>query len=217
MSVADPTPTTSPNTTLFHSNTTTINHLVYEQDQDILKPWIDSHQLKNVYRMWYKGSRRVVTGRTHHKWTIIKAHHDPPIYGHPAITRTLQLMAWQYWWPKMSQDVTEYVKDCVECQWNKINTRPIHTPLQPIYAKPKALPFETIALDFITKLPESEGSNSIIVMTRWVIFLDLSLFSSSAECEVLMLVRSYLRYKTRVLTYTSQWRLVLFWSSNGRR
>jgi hypothetical protein len=37
--------------------------------------------------------------------------------------------------------------------------------LQPIYLKPEALPFETIALDFITKLPESEGSDSILTIT----------------------------------------------------
>ena len=64
----------------------------------------------------------------------------------------------------MSQDVMEYVKGCAECQQNKINTCPIHTPLQPIYAKPEALPFETIALDFITKLPESEGSDFILTV-----------------------------------------------------
>ena len=76
----------------------------------------------------------------------------------------LQLTARQYWWPGMSHDVTEYIKGCAECQQNKINTRPIHAPIQPIYAKPEALPFETITLDFITKLPESEGSDSILTI-----------------------------------------------------
>ena len=95
---------------------------------------------------------------------IIKAHHDSSVYGHPGITRTHQLTARQYWWPKMLQDIMEYVKGCAECQQNKINTCPICTPLQPIYAKPEALPFETIALDFITKLLESEGSDSILTV-----------------------------------------------------
>ena len=64
----------------------------------------------------------------------------------------------------MPQDVTEYVKGCAECQQNKINTCPIHVPLQPIYAKLEALPFETISLDFIMKLLESEGSDSILTV-----------------------------------------------------
>ena len=46
-------------------------------------------------------------------------------------------------------------------------------------------------------------------MTRQVVLLDLSLFSGSAKCEVLMLVRSYLRNEVQVLTYMLQQCLVL--------
>jgi len=102
---------------------------------------------------------------------IIKAHHDSPVYGHPGITRTIQLTTRHYWWPGISRDIMEYVKGCTECQQNKINTRPIKAPIQPIYAKPEALPFETITLDFITKLPESVGSNSILTVV--VTFRDI--------------------------------------------
>ncbi len=38
-------------------------------------------------------------------------------------------------------------------------------PLQPIYPKPKAMPFETVMLDFITKLPISQGYDSILTVT----------------------------------------------------
>jgi len=37
--------------------------------------------------------------------------------------------------------------------------------LTPIYPTPEALPFETIALDFITKLPISQGYDSILTIT----------------------------------------------------
>jgi len=49
----------------------------------------------------------------------------------------------------------EYVKGCVDCQQNKINMQPTKAPLQPIFPQPKAMPFETVTLDFITKLPIS--------------------------------------------------------------
>ena len=29
-------------------------NLVYEQDEDLLKPWIDAHQLKKIEGVWYK-------------------------------------------------------------------------------------------------------------------------------------------------------------------
>src|SRR6266571_5324998 len=59
----------------------------------------------------------------------------------------------------------DYVKGCAECQWHKINTRPTKVPLQPIFPTPEAMPFATITLDFITKLPVSQGYNSILTIT----------------------------------------------------
>jgi hypothetical protein len=38
-------------------------------------------------------------------------------------------------------------------------------PLEPIWAKPEATPFETVTIDFITKLPVSQGYNSILTVT----------------------------------------------------
>ena len=42
---------------------------------------------------------------------------------------------------------------------------PTHTLLQPIFAQPEALPLETVAIDFITKLPVSQGYDSILMVT----------------------------------------------------
>ena len=39
------------------------------------------------------------------------------------------------------------------------------TPLNPIFARPGALPFETVAMDFIVKLPLSNGYDSILTIT----------------------------------------------------
>ena len=65
----------------------------------------------------------------------------------------------------MKLDVMDYVKGCAECQRHKVNNRPTKAPLQPIYPKAEAMPFETIALDFITKLPVSQGYDSILTIT----------------------------------------------------
>ena len=48
---------------------------------------------------------------------------------------------------------------------HKVNTRPTRAPLYPITPVPNALPFETISLDFITKLPVSHGFDSILTVT----------------------------------------------------
>jgi len=74
---------------------------VYAQDKEILKPWIDAHQLKKIKGTWYKDGRRVVTGNMEHKQAFIWVHHDAPIYGHPGINKTYQLTSRRYWWPNM--------------------------------------------------------------------------------------------------------------------
>ena len=101
----------------------------------------------------------------YNKRTIIGSHHDPQVYGHPGIKRTTQLVERGYWWPGLRRDVLEYVKGCAECQRNKVNNRPTRAPLVPIPPKIDTLPFETVALDFITKLPLSGGYNTILTVT----------------------------------------------------
>ena len=65
----------------------------------------------------------------------------------------------------MKTDIMEYVRGCAECQRHKVNNRPTKASLRPIYPKIEAMPFETVAIDFITKLPVSQGYDSILTVT----------------------------------------------------
>ena len=56
ISAGEPTSDSPSQDTLFHPSSTTIDHPMYEQDEEVLKPWIDPHQLKNIHGTWYKGS-----------------------------------------------------------------------------------------------------------------------------------------------------------------
>ena len=115
--------------------------------------------------MWWKGDQLVITADTPLRRTIVQMHHDPPAYGHPGISRTFELMARKNWWPCMRQDITDYVKGCADCQQNKTNNQTRKALLSPIFMKPEALPFETVAMDFIIKLPVSNGYDSILTIT----------------------------------------------------
>ena len=108
---------------------------------------------------------KVVTGGESEKHKIIQAYHDMPAYGHPGISRTKDLVAKYYWWPQLAQDAQEYIKGCTNCQQNKVNIHPQKAALSPITPLTKALPFQTIAMDFIVKLPESAGFDSILTIT----------------------------------------------------
>ena len=90
-----------------------------EQDKEILKPWVDPHKLNQISGTWWKGDQLVITADVPLRRTIVQMHHDPPAYGHPGISRTLELTARRYWWPRMAQDIKDYVKGCADCQRNK--------------------------------------------------------------------------------------------------
>ena len=145
---------------------TTISTNKVEQDNDVLKLWVDPHNLKQINGVWYKEGRCTVTGGIADKQGIIKSCHDPPMYGHPGISKTIQLVERDYWWPHMKLNITNYIKGCAECQWHKVNDQLTRAALNPIYPKIEAMPFETVAINFITKLPVSQGYDSILTITN---------------------------------------------------
>lgn len=66
----------------------------------------------------------------------------------------------------MKLDIAAYVKGCTDCQHLKINLQPTKAPLQPIYPKSEAMPFDMVAINFITLLPKLQGYNSILTITN---------------------------------------------------
>ena len=64
----------------------------------------------------------------------------------------------------MKQDAEQYVKGCAACQANKVNTHPLKPAIFPI-TPVNGLPFQTIAMDFITKLPKSGKYDTILTIT----------------------------------------------------
>ena len=86
--------------------------------------------------------------------------------GHPGAATTYFSVRIKYWWPKMKEWIQQYVKECEVCQQNKTNTHPMKPPLYPITPKSGAKPFETVAIDWITKLLPSMGYDSILTITN---------------------------------------------------
>ena len=134
--------------------------------QHILKQWATTHNLSTIDGThWYHGTALVVMADNELRRGVITLFHDHKASGHPGITQTLQLIAPYYWWPNMKTFITEYIKGCASYQMSKINRNPVHPPLFPISPTENAHPFETIALDFITKLPPSGGYDTILTIT----------------------------------------------------
>jgi len=137
----------------------------YQQQSD-LKKWATTHSLTLLDGThWHHRTALVVVANNELRRGVISLFHNQVTAGHPRITKTLQLLAQYYWWLNMKTFVTEYIKGCATCQMTKVNTHPNHPPLFPILPAENACPFETIAMDFIVKLPQSGGYDTILTIT----------------------------------------------------
>jgi Integrase zinc binding domain/Chromo (CHRromatin Organisation MOdifier) domain len=138
--------------------------------------WCTAHQLSKQGNLWTHNGALVVVGNNDTKRGVISLFHDIPTAGHPGIMKTLLMTTKFYWWPGIKDFVTNYVKGCATCQMTKVNTHPTKPALFPITAEPNALPFQTVAIDFIVKLPISNRYDSILTImdhdcSKAVIFL----------------------------------------------
>ena len=66
------------------------------QDEEVIAPWVDPHQLKKIDGVWQKDGRIVVTAKSPYTKQLIHEHHDLLIHGHPGISQTTDLVQRQY-------------------------------------------------------------------------------------------------------------------------
>ncbi len=130
-----------------------------------LQAWEKKHQLTKTPEGWYKDHRLVVVEDNILRKGVTHLIHASDTAGHPGTAKTLALLNRNYWWPRMKNFATQYIKGCALCQSRKNITTQPKPPQFPITTNPEAQPFKCIALDFITKLPPSKGYDSILTIT----------------------------------------------------
>jgi len=120
--------------------------------------------LRHADGLFLKGDQILVPndeGQRLRKWCI-SLHHDPPYIGHLGRERTVELLRKHFLWPNMRQNVKEYIATCDQCQRNKA-TNQAPPGLLTSLDVPKGL-WESISMDLITQLPETERGNTAIVV-----------------------------------------------------
>ena len=93
---------------------------------------------------------------------VIWLHHDTPVGGHKGQWKTVELVTRNFWWPRMTTEMKQYVEGYDLYQRNKNRIEPPAGKLMPNEAPDK--PWVHITADFIVKLPLSRGYNSILVV-----------------------------------------------------
>ena len=99
----------------------------------------------------------------HLKLLLIKNCHDHPSGGHHGRNKVFAEISRYYWWPKMLDTISQYTNNCHTCK----RITPSRLKFQGLL-KPLPVPqrrWRDISVDFIGPLPESEGYNSIMVVS----------------------------------------------------
>ena len=82
--------------------------------------------------------------------------------GHLGRKKTTELMQRKYWWPSIYSDITAYIQGCDTCQCTKA-LRTAHKKSLVPHDVPE-VPWQTVSVDLIGELPESNGYNAICVV-----------------------------------------------------
>jgi hypothetical protein len=100
---------------------------------------------------------------------VLRECHNPTA-GHLGIAKTTARIVLRYYWPGMSREAAQYVRNCPSCQRYKT---PQQQPPGRMYPTPNRQPWETVGTDLVGPLPRSSRGNcDVAVMqdrsTKWV-------------------------------------------------
>jgi len=117
---------------------------------------------------------------------IIREFHTSKIGGHGGVSKTVARISYRFYWPRMQQDIRNFVRHYHICQQAKIDHALSSGLLQPLPI-PQQI-WEDIAMDFITHLPLSHGYSTIMVvvdrLSKFAHFIPLkSEFTSKIVAE----------------------------------
>jgi hypothetical protein len=95
------------------------------------------------------------------KLRILKEMHEHPLGGHLGMNRTYERVKQHVFWPKMKQEIENYIKHCEVCQKNKITQNKTKMPLQ-ITSTPETV-WEKCSLDILGPLSTTMNGNKYVL------------------------------------------------------
>jgi len=117
---------------------------------------IDSEgRLRWRNRIWAPESEPLRTG-------IIQIAHLSLQTGHPGREETYRIIAREWYWPKMSDDIRRFVRNCELCRKSTPWRDGRHGYLRPLPVPSRT--WQHLTVDFITGLPLSQGNSNLMVV-----------------------------------------------------
>lgn len=125
-----------------------------------IRQWFQAYRFS--HGLLYFRDVIVVPHNNELQWQILWSQYDALGTGHPQQAKTLDLVAIDFYWPSLHQYIHHYVDGCDLCQYSKSTHHARYGLLQPILVA--KTPWKWVSTDFIVKLPNSGGFDSIMVV-----------------------------------------------------
>jgi hypothetical protein len=172
----------------------------FESNHDDFSKWTErGYVMANGILHRYSGEEDVEDAQlvvpSHERPRLMQDYHDAPTAGHYGVERTLQRIAHRYYFTGMRRYVTEYLKNCADCQRYKASTqKPAGLVQTPAYNRR----FEVLSVDLFGPLPETPtGEKWIFIVedtaTKWVELFGLTR-ATADECARVLINQVFFRY-----------------------
>ena len=97
------------------------------------------------------------------KEILLKEAHNTPYSVHPGGEKLYKDIKKQFWWPRMKNEVAEFVARCLTCQKVKFEHKRMRRLVQPLDMP--EWKWDSISMDFVSALPVSKNGLNMI----WVV------------------------------------------------
>jgi hypothetical protein len=169
----------------------------YAQDAELAEIWSTptAPYSKTEQGLLYKDNgTKLCVPQGKLRLVILHDAHDSISAGHLGIDKTVEHMQRRFYWPRMRQDVQEYVRSCGSCQRNKKSTQKPIGKLCPTEVPERR--WEHVTMDFVSALPRTrEGFDAIFVvvdkLTKQVVFVPTATDATAADTARLYLKNVY--------------------------
>jgi Integrase zinc binding domain len=135
----------------------------YQADPLLQDPkLVHKYQLTLRDDFWYCNTNRLVVPSLLRPQVLHQCH-NALSSAHFGITKTINQVARNFWWPSFRMDTHQYIRDCLSCAKNKPGQHKPYGLLSPLPVPER--PWDSVSMDFITDLPKTpKGNDSILVM-----------------------------------------------------